>query len=142
MSMRYQSFVRKWSSRFLRYTGHKLPRAHTAVSWCDQLEKDTAHCNWVRLIVPQWQGGSFEQDQQVQPLIEWLEQTCMHPCFVKLRAKNTLHAGVQVWLSHQEDVAAFQICEPTQAVNIRYVPLPQAREDWLRNWTTTPGIHP
>lgn len=108
--MTSKNFARKWSIRFLRYSGAKIPKPHTLNKWCREFSKDTAHCNWVRLVIYTWNQKSFNHMEDVEPVISWLESACMHPSFVKTRAHLDFNAGLQVWFSHQEDVIAFTVC--------------------------------
>lgn len=128
--MKYKSFARKWSSRFLRYRG----KAKDATLWCTQLCSESQSCNWVRLIVPKWDHMSFSDLHSTQGVVSWLEGACMHPAFVKQRKWNDLSTGVQVWLSHQEDVAAFFVCVPDAVQNQRYFTCGDAQQDWLAHW--------
>lgn len=134
--MKYKSFARKWSERFLKYKGGKMPRRIKPEDWCQELRKESAHCGWVRLVICTWDKTPFKDEQSLDPLIQWLEHTCMHPAFVKHRAFNSVSVGVQVWLSHQEDVAAFAVCVPDAVVHQRYMTEAQAQVDWINNWGT------
>lgn len=128
--MNTKSFARKWSNRFLRYTGASGARSHTVNKWCAELSKESANCNWVRIIIHTWHNEPFQVLEHTEPVIKWLESSCMHPAFVKPRAKLDVQAGVQVWLSHQEDVAALCVCVNDHVFNMRHMEADLAVQNW------------
>ena len=108
--MNKTSFPKKWSTFFNNWKFNKT-RYKKIPKILDTLYQSSTTGSWYRVIFP---NEPFDNST----FVSWLEGTLTHPGFIKKRNPGT-NSGIQLWVSHRDDLAAMFLYLENHSYNIR-----------------------
>jgi len=70
--------------------------------WHTEFMNSHGDCTWTRMVISNWMGVPFTKSSQVVAVASWLAEAGHSDVFCTRRGRSDVHAGVQVWCTHNE----------------------------------------